>query len=227
MKNNNKFSYLIGRPSPRDIPEVHQQRLKYDMVIAKDYQHWYAMQQIRNYFLNHNYDYLIIAPDDLVVKQEHLNQLIEDCEKIEYKAISGMCNVDEHDHIRPDGNLNISMELPSKQKPRKYNWLTKDIVADYIDDIFPVKFAGFPLMAIRRDLIMEYEFPSDSIFKKSRPQEGYSFDLVFCYWCQDKGIPIYVDRRIYIEHKRNSGINHVGQREPRTYFISAESRPIS
>ena len=127
-----------------------------------------------------------------------------------------MMNVDEKDY--PGGNLNITMELALRDKKlRYYNWLTRKDLPD--KDVFPVKFAGFGLTCIRRDIVELLPFATDSIFRGKGMQFGASLDFVFCWYCHEYGIPIYVDKRIDMLHLRNRGRHKVGERKPVIDFI--------
>ena len=170
-----------------------------------------AYKWARDYFLAHNeYDYLVLATDDIVVKPEHIIQLKKDLEEFKFAVISGIMNVDEKDY--PNGNLNICTCIAMKdRKLRHYDWL--DLTRLPKDDIFPVKFAGFGLTAIRRDIVELLPFHTDSVFKGTGVASGASLDLVFCWYCHERGIPIYVDKRIFMHHLRTHGIHQAGERK--------------
>ena len=215
---------LLFRGSPRsNIEEVENENPKLmkecDVLNVRYCFEFDAYKWARDYFLEHDYDYLVIATDDIIVKPEHIRQLKEDLkiklspENEEFRSfavISGMMNVDEKDY--PDGNLNICSVLALKDKKlRHYDWLDKTRLPK--DDIFPVKFSGFPLMAIRRDIVKMFPFATDSIFKGKGMQFGASLDFVFCWHCHEYGVPIVVDQRIFMKHLRTHGTHQAGERK--------------
>lgn len=221
---------LLFRGSPRsNIEEVESENKKIqeecDVLCVRYVNEFEAYEYARGYFLNHpEYDYLVIATDDIIVKPEHIRQLKEDIAEFKFAVISGMMNVDEKDY--PDGHLNISSCLALKDKKlRHYDWLNLSRLP--ADNIFLVQFAGFGLTAIRRDIIDDvgFNFASDSIFKGRGMQFGASLDFVFCWYCYEKGIPIYVDKRIFMKHLRFSGRHQVGER-PKIVDINGVEHPF-
>lgn len=212
---------LLFRGSPRsNIEEVEnynpQIMEECDILNIRYCFEFDAYKWARDYFLEHKeYDYFVIATDDIIVKPEHIIQLKEDLKEFKFAVISGMMNVDEKDY--PDGNLNICSCLALKDKKlRHYDWLDKTRLPK--DDIFQVKFSGFPLMAIRRDIVEMFPFATDSIFKGKGMQFGASLDFVFCWYCHEYGIPIYVDQRIFMKHLRTHGTHQAGERKKEVWL---------
>ena len=207
---------LLFRGSPRsNIEEVENENPKIqkecDILNIRYSFEFDAYKWARDYFLSHKeYDYLVIATDDIIVKPEHIIQLKEDIKEFKFAVISGMMNVDEKDY--PNGNLNICSCLALKDKKlRHYDWL--DLTRLPKDDIFLVKFAGFGLTAIRRDIVEMFPFATDSIFKGKGMQFGASLDFVFCWYCHEYNVPIYVDKRIFMHHLRTHGKHQAGERK--------------
>jgi len=206
---------LLFRGSPRsniDEVECHNINLmkECDVLNIRYMQEIPAYRNARSYFLENDYDYLLIATDDIIVKPEHIRQIKEDI-KDGYEVISGMMNVDQHEYLKEDGNINICQALALKdRKLRVYDWYKRNTLPD--KDIFPVKFAGFGLTAIRRDIIEKIEFWGDGIFRDKGMKFGASLDFVFCWNCHELGIPIFADKRIDMQHLRTSGRHQVGER---------------
>lgn len=212
---------LLFRGSPRsNIPEVEEwnDKLPCDVLNIRYMAEIPAYKNARDYFLEHEeYDYLIIATDDIVVKPEHIAQLKKDIDEHPFPVISGMMNVDQHEYNKPTGNLNICTELAIKdKKQRNYIWVRRDNLPK--DNIFEVKFAGFGLTAIRRDIVKPIQFAGDGIFKGRGMEFGASLDFVFCWHCYELGVPIYVDKRIDMQHLRTSGRHQVGEISPQIWW---------
>lgn len=213
----NKVNLLLGRATPRGyIEQVEQNlpRLPCDKIIPMYVAEWHAYQNMRREFLERKqYTHLVLATDDIVVKPKHIRQLQKDLERHDFPVLSGMMNVDLDDKVY----LNICMNLPMKDRRlRKYQWMTREELPK--QSIFPVKFSGFPLMAIRRDVIEQTNFDADKVFKGLPPYRGASLDFVFCWYCQDIGVPIMVDKRIELLHLRTAGGLKVGQKAKKLIY---------
>lgn len=211
---------LLARGSPRsNIPEVENENanLPCDKLLVQYMAEIPAYKVMRDFFLSKDYDYLVLATDDIVVKPQHIEQLKKDLEEKHYDVLSGMMNVDQHEFSQKNGNLNICYELALKDKKlRYYSWITRNNLPE--KDIFQVKFAGFGLTAIHRSIIEKYQFAGDAIFKGKGMEFGASLDFVFCWWCHENQVPVFVDKRIDMFHMRLSGMSQVGSRNPRVYF---------
>lgn len=219
---------LLGRASPRaNIPEVEDENSKIncDKLLVQYYSEIPAYKIMRDFFLKNDYDYLVLATDDIVVKPEHIERLKQSLETSGLPVLSGMMNVDQHEYLKEDGNLNICYELALKDKKlRYYNWIKRNELPD--KEFFQVKFAGFGLTAIRRDIIERYEFAGDGIFKGKGMSFGASLDFVFCWWCHENQVPVWVDSKIDMQHLRTSGTHQVGTRHPRIWLVKPGEDPI-
>jgi len=213
----NKVNLLLGRGSPRSNiinVELWNEKLPCDKIIPRFTAEWGAYAQMRKYFLNHTeYTHLVLATDDIVVHPRHIDILQDDLEITDYPVLTGMMNVEQNDMI----NRNISMSLPIKdRKHRHYDWLTINQIESF-ERFFKVAFSGFPLMAIRRDIVNEIMFDADRVFEGKPPNRGASLDTVFCWYCQERDIPITVDKKIDMKHLRKSGRLRL-DKTPRLYF---------
>jgi hypothetical protein len=214
---------LLFRGSPRsNIDEVEsynrENEKECDILYVRYAFEYDAYKWAREYFLKHKeYDYLLIATDDIVVKPEHIRQIKEDLKEFKFAVISGMMNVDQQEYNDQWGNLNICYELAMQnRKLRYYSWIKRNELPK--DDIFQVKFAGFGLTAIRRDIVELLPFNTDSVFKGTGVASGASLDLVFCWYCYENKVPIYVDQRIDMKHLRVSGQSQAGERNKEVWL---------
>ena len=213
---------LLFRGSPRsDIQPVEEQNplLPCDKLIVRYAHEFHAYEKARNFFLkNTEYDYLVLATDDIVVKPEHIVQLATDLTLNNYQVLAGIMNVDQHEYMRPEGKLNITYSLALKDKKlRSYEWIYRKDLPE--TNIFQVKFNGFALMAIRRDVVEMTPFATDSIFKGNPMHLGASLDFVFCWFCHENNIPIFVDKRIDMQHLRAEGRLKHGELSPKILYI--------
>ena len=209
---------LLARASPRcNIPEVEDEnsKLPCDKLLVQYFPEIPAYKVIRDYFLKSDYDYLVLATDDIIVKPEHIERLKQSLEVSGVPVLSGYMNVDQHEW--QNGNVNICYELALKDKKlRYYNWIKNTEIPD--KEFFQVKFAGFGLTAIRRDIVEKYEFAGDGIFKGKGMTFGASLDFVFCWWCHENQVPIWADSKIYMQHLRTSGTHRVGEKSRRVFI---------
>jgi hypothetical protein len=214
------YKLLLFRGSPRsNIPEVEtwNDKLPCDVLNIRYMQEIPAYWRARKEFLNGDWDYLLIATDDIILKPEHIEQIQKDVDDNPYPVISGMMNVDQHEYMQENGNLNICNALALKdRKLRYYDWYKRNTIPS--KTIFQVKFAGFGLTAIRRDIVEQIEFGGDGIFKGKGMMFGASLDFVFCWNCHEKNIHIFVDKRIDMHHMRTSGTHQVGIRKPEIWL---------
>ncbi len=202
-----KIKPLLICPSPRDIKEVYDE-LKltgYDRLYAKYYPEKTAYSLLRNWFIDHEeYTHLIICPDDLIIKKEHIDKLIADLEKTDYACLSGVCNVDQG---KNKDLLNITFNLPHPVRTvpekgqigwRHYHWVHKD--EKFKQDILPFLFSGFAAMIIRRDLMMKVKFTDDAVQNGTPELTTGAIDVMFSNICAILKIPQMVDTTVRMEH---------------------------
>lgn len=216
---------LLARACPRrNIIEVERYHhlQPCDQILVNYYTEYDAYFEIRKYFLEHpEYTHLVLGTDDIVILPDHVRQLQKDLLEKDYPILCGMMNVDQIEYQQNSGNLNISYELALKEKKlRHYNWVRRFELPD--KDIFQVKFNGFALMAIKRDVIERYEFACDGVFKPDgKTKSGASVDFVFCWYCHEHQIPIFIDKRIDMMHLRMAGRLQCGEKHKSIEFILA------
>lgn len=215
----NKVNLLLFRGSPRsniENVEMWNEKLPCDKLIVRYTLEHPAYKIARDFFMAHGeYTHLVIATDDIVVKPKHVEQLIKDLQEKDYPVLSGMMNVDQADV----NTVNLTRTLPTKERRgRHYKHITRKEL-EGSEDFFQVAFSGFPLMAIRRDIVEKFPFDADRIYQGLDGSRGASLDLVFCWNCQENAIPVWVDKRIDMKHLRSSGKNLVGKKEKVTEFM--------
>ena len=102
---------LIFIPSVRDLPEVKEavDKLPYDKLWVKYMKQGQAYVTGRNFFLSHpEYTHLVINPDDLIVTEEQIEQLLSDTQIF---VISGWCVHGKTYEPRVGLDTNISFHL--------------------------------------------------------------------------------------------------------------------
>lgn len=189
---------LLGMPSPRNIPEVIDEwdKLKEDYIVAKHYKEWSAYQIIRNFFLNHKeYTHLGLCPDDLIVTQGDIDKL----KRFDYPVICGVANV----NLDEDNPVSVIIDsIPDMN--REYRSFNFSKYED-LDDITQVQHAGFPLQIIRRDVVEQIDFDSESKLDGNDPDKWGNIDLIFSHNCKKLGIPIHCYKGAKMIHLRGMG----------------------
>jgi hypothetical protein len=200
---------LIAIPSPREIPEVKQalDEIKYcDKLWIKNYKEYEACKIARTYLLEHDeYSYLVIAPDDMVVNKTSFDRLVQDL--IKRPTISVLCgysNRDLSNQYKHESTTSIDY-LPSWDRVgREYKCQSMEYFEQIgLSDnpVIQVKYAGFPCMVIRRDVVglttLGNDYPDNE-------EMGCCSDVVFCNECNRLGIPIFCDTRCRFLHLKES-----------------------
>lgn len=237
---------LIVIPSPRDIPQVWQSTNSIQGVPklwVKYHTESDAYRIMEKYFLEQTKaDYLVIAPDDLVVRDQDYKTLVKTIEDHggpeQIQIISGVCNL--HDIPGYGTTLAICVDDPIHpiRRRRHYAWADTrggDWIAKGHDktDLLKVKFSGFALQFIRRDFVEQHGLHGDLEFNQfDRIDQDVSFDVILCHICNENNIPIYVNPQVWMHHLKGShpsqvpGIEPllVGQQTPKVLFIDEQGR---
>lgn len=230
MSQTQKIIPLICIPSPREIPEFIDciLKLNYDKYWCKYYfPPPIAYREFRRFFLeNTQYTHLVVLPDDLLVSPEDVETLKKHLEtNPEIKILSGFCNIDTTD-LKNYVNI-CTVPVNDKRDKRKYVWLTFDEFYKYAEQnkdqngLVTVKFAGYPLMFIAREVVEKIQFRNDS--HDGMADYGCCLDVTFCYDALQLGYSIYVDPKIRLQHlKINDSAFHssfaIGKKKPFTSF---------
>lgn len=177
--------------NPREIPEaLHMiKKIKgYDKLWAKYYDgEFYAYRALRNWFLEHKeYTHMILLIDDVLATQKDFDILYSDVMSMDLPVLAATCNVTYQrlDELSP--TMDVMPDL------NNYPFVTRAEVAKFIEKgeyIKQVKFEGFALTFIRRDVLEQIEFSGIN-----------STDLYFAIDCDKKNIPVYVDFRVNVFH---------------------------
>ena len=202
-----KVNPLLCAPSPRDIREVYDELrgTGYDRLYAKYYPEKTAYNLMRDYFLDHQeYTHLVICPDDLIIKKEHIDRLVKDLEEHDFPVLSGVCNVDS---AANKDMLNVTYNLPHPTRTvpergvigwRHYHWVHKDTV--FPRRVLPFLFSGFACMFIRRDVVKRYKFTDDAKQNGTPSLITGAIDVMFSNVCALEKIPQMVDVGVNMEH---------------------------
>lgn len=198
---------LLFSPSPRDIKTVfaHLKETGFPRLYSKYFPEKMAYNLAREWFLKHEeYTHFVICPDDLIVKKEHIESLIQDLEENDYPVLSGVCNVDK---AKNKDYLSITENLPHPQRMvpernlvgwRWYSWVHKDSKFEMPIMSFP--FSGFAAQFIRRDVMKRYRFIDDAKYNGTPDLLTGAIDVMFSNTCAIEKLPIMVDTRIRMEH---------------------------
>lgn len=216
-------------PSPRDIPEIKQglDTIQiYDKLWIKYSPEHITYPLMRNMFLNHKtqyYTHLVICPDDLLIHKSDLDILFYDLENVldtederNNTILSGYCNVDTSNYSKY-ANVSRFDVHPDRSKRGEYQWITlkemkqieEEAAAKRMDNrayLIDVKYAGFPLFVIPRNIIEHVDFRNDSHTGKF-DEEGCCVDVMFCHDVIKRSYKILVDCRVQLEHLKYSDVS--------------------
>ena len=202
-----KIKPLLCCPSPRDIKVVYEElkRTDYDRLYAKYYPEKTAYELMRKYFIDHQeYTHLVICPDDLIIKKEHIDELIKLLEAHDFPILSGVCNVDNganKDFLNITYNLPHPIRtVPEKNKIgwRHYHWIHKD--TKFPKRVMPFLFSGFAAMFFRRDVMERYKFTDDALQNGTPSIMTGAIDVMMANVCALERIPQMVDTECRMEH---------------------------
>ena len=200
---------LLFLPSPRDIPQVIESvsKLKIDKLWVKYHPQQEAYDVGRQLFLDTDYTHLIIHPDDLLVKQKDINNLVRDCTRLPEIVVSGYCNCTAGATDWEDSNISAILP-PDPPYLGTYDGFQFTKLADLkkIKDIMiEIKFSGFALTAIPRKIVEGIPF---------RTSGGCCVDSCFSLDLAERGIKQYLDTRVFTTHMRTKfDILQVGKKE--------------
>lgn len=202
---------ILCIPSPRDIPQVIESFNNVDNV-DKLWVKYYtpeqeAYEEIRNWFIQHKeYTHLTLLADDCLLKPEYIDLLRTGIQKHNFPVLTGFGNVNLTDkaHI----NTLSFDEIPIERHKRgdSFSSLLRD------NDMFSqngscnygiylkVKWAGFGLTTIKREIVESLVFEDDSRWNGGPLKSGCCMDTAYCYKLNKSKIPIYADSRIKVHH---------------------------
>jgi hypothetical protein len=201
MEVNMQINPLLFCPSPRDIPHVKKlwSQLPYDKFIVKYTPQYEAYQQAKQFFTDHKeYTHLVVCPDDLEIPPKMIAILIEDIKEKGYDTISGYCNIDES---QPDTYAvhPLGIDITAPNPPVTYgSYYMKDVkpVFPTDNDILQVTCSGTACQFISRELFEKISWKGATNGGKG------NFDWQLSKDCFKLGIPLYIDTRVLLYHRR-------------------------
>lgn len=205
---------LLFVPSPRDLPEFYEEFNKihnYDKYFVRYTKPEVLVYDIgRDVFLEHKeYTHFVICPDDLLIKQEHVDILYNDLillevlGLVENTCIGGFCNINVTDK-KDISNICIDRVNIDPYPNRKYSFATLKELRDLrnIQRYKEVGFSGFPLLAIPRSILEKIEFRNDS--HDGWEDYGCCLDVMFCHDVYELGpeYKILCDLQLEMQHMK-------------------------
>jgi hypothetical protein len=213
---------------PREIPVFLNtvSKIKVDKLYVKFHAEEEAYRKARDWFLSHDYTHFIILPDDLLITQADLDQLVEDAKS--YDVISGYCRNtirQRHDwrgepETEETADTNVSFSLPPDPPHlgtyERFKFISMKEIQNQARPIIRVMFAGFPLTCISKEVLTIVPFRSDG---------GCCVDSCFSLDLSKVNIPQYCDTRVATIHMNASHPDNllVGKRKPEIIFENSHS----
>ena len=212
-----KIEPLLFCSSPRYLQEFYDEFNKinnYDKYFVR-----YTKPEVQAYdigrdvFLapeNKKYTHFVICPDDLIIKQEHIDKLYNDLIYLseigesDYTCIGGFCNINVTDK-KDISNICIDRVNIDPYPNRKYNFVTLQYLRNVslvFGRFIKVGFSGFPLFAIPRSIVEKIEFRNDS--PDGWEDYGCCLDVMFCHDLYELGpkYKILCDLQLEMEHMK-------------------------
>ncbi|MEM2449049.1 MAG: hypothetical protein QXT14_08905 [Candidatus Bathyarchaeia archaeon] len=230
------MEFLLGVLSPRDLDYFWNSLNKVDyvdIVIARNMEIAKALETLRNYALEHGYDYMIVVSDDTIIPYDAPAKLMLDCKLYEYKVITG------YSKIRPNvEDCNITLEPPANidKKLNQTVWYHEYKFVKYRDiekmllegkTIVKVWFVGWSLTAIHREVLEKIKFRGWVTKKDKYGVWNQSCDLAFSYDIAKMGYEAYCDLTVYVPHIPTGRVNLNLGRYPEELVIKNKKRDIT
>jgi len=203
-----------------------------DKLIIRYHLHHDATAMAQKYFMEHDYDYLIVTTDDLLGTPEHVRMLLEDEEKHNFPIISGWCDGPPASGLSGVSQLQHDGIHSKVSTFKSYHFIPmSDIFLGKLGfPFFKVWFNGLPLTLIKKEVLKEVPIrpfihvrDSFCVTPETKAKgRGVMLDLQFCIDCAAKKIPITIDSRIFLLHfgLRSHGLA-VGHKPSKIEFVKA------
>ena len=210
-----KYLLAIMHPRRLDFFLNSLEKIDYvDILLVKNYPIIEAQNRIKKYFLEHNYDYLILTSDDVEIPYTAPAKIMLDVELYGYDIITGYSKIRpqlRYVNINLDPIRNIERFLDRPIWFHQYNFLTINEVLELLlkgEYMIPVWFVGWSLTAMSRRVVEAWT-PRGWYFQRTKPyhetykgRRGFwaSSDLWFSYQTWKQGFEKYADLSIYVPH---------------------------
>jgi len=147
-----------------------------------------SQNYIRKYFLNNNYDYLLLVESDLIPRPDTLSRLINHdkpvvgslyfigADKIKMPCVFLL------DYKKDKGVMGTRLIKPKEINSYVYKGLKK------------VHGCGFGCTLIRRDVVERFVFWTDERFDNKHSDVYFYMDL------QNEGVPVFIDTNVIVPH---------------------------
>lgn len=231
--------------NPRRLPFFVESlgKLDYvDVLLAKNMEIIMAQNNIRKYFLEHDYTHLLFTSDDVEIPYGAPKQIFDDVEQGGYDIITGwsLCRPNRKEaNITPMAPKNIGGRLNRPFWYHEYGFLKNYEISNMVKSgktIIPIWFTGWSLTCISRKVVDVWT-PRGWYFQpipEFRPTiykgvggSWASTDLWFSYQLWKAGFNKYADLRVYVPHNPLH-FSHkyasilVGKEPAKLEFISAK-----
>jgi hypothetical protein len=233
-------------PSPRDYDPFYASIAGIDYVdiyLEKYSEVLTAMQNIKEFFLSRDYDYLIICQDDYEVPLLAPLKIMMDVEYFHYPVVCGWCQIGSNRQISNVGNLPLRVyeDAMDRRIPHLVDYLypVKNITQFMLDKVqfLPITFTGHTLCAISRDVVKIWS-PKAWFFHKFANQRSFvendgvvgcweGIDNWFSYEMTKRGIPMVADLGVFVPHDAPDYDNLlVGKKEPKAEFYPSATSTL-
>ena len=212
-RNTTKTNLVLGILNPRNISTVMQNFENNINNVDKVYIKYYnpeqqAYEALRDFFLDHTeFSHLCLIADDCIINPEHIDRLRWGVHKHDFPVLTGFGNVNLTDK---KDVYTISFEgVPIKRNERGDSFHTlirhKEMFSEMFQtcafgEYFKVKWCGFGLTVIRRDIVERIPFEDDARWNGQPYLTGCCIDTAFSHVCNENNIPIWVEPHVKVHH---------------------------
>jgi len=206
--------------SAREIPDFLDATAKLNIpkLWIKNYTQFIAYPLARNEFLKEKYKaytHFVILADDLIVKQQDINILTEECDN--YDVLSGWCNLWLYGPYSKFSNLSYILppDPPAGGNTEDYDFIEIDTIEmlgkTLTNHQIEIAHQGTALTFIKREILEQIDLVTDL---------GCCPDAMLSHSLHKKGIKQYVDLRVRMLHLKDCAVpaNNVGKLPPQIVF---------
>ena len=162
-----------------------------------------------------SYDRYILLSDDTLPTQAALDLITQAADQ-GHPAVTGYCNLDEHDNL-DIVNLTTNQLPPPPPQVSSYQLMTRQ-QAEQQAPLIPTTFAGLSLTLLTRDLWLKHPLHVSA--------HGGQMDYVLSYSLAQAGIPIVAPAGAYVHHVKERW-NHLDRNPEKRLLVGVEPASIT
>ncbi|GAG96074.1 unnamed protein product, partial [marine sediment metagenome] len=241
VKLKGELKFLFGILHPRELPHFLSSLRDIDYIdvfLAKNMPILKAMKTIKNYFLDHDYDYLILTSDDIEIPYLAPMRIMQTLEIYKLDLLSGWSPITPASKLSNIAGGDMPKEIMTQGVPfskSQYKFYTVQNIIDFLrkgDYLIPIWFQGWSITGMRKECAKLWDcthwyFQEDGYFSPKKDIHGTpgfdaSADLSFCHQMWTAGYKTFADLTVAVPHyPPGKQALRVGKDPEDTVFIEA------